>query len=250
MNAMPETVIVTGAASGIGKACALMCLKEGREVIALDRKEADLAKALPKGEARLELVAADVSQTADCAAAVERAVKRFGKLDALIHWAATHSTKHWTELTAEEFNRVLGINVTGSFLIAQAAARHMQPRKKGAIVLCASTSVLHGSIGGGPGNGGPAYVTSKAAITGLTRTLSRALAPDGIRVNAVAPGVTETPMIATYTPEARAMQKARVPTGKLAEPDEIASVGCFLITEGARYINGEVIIVNGAAAFG
>jgi 3-oxoacyl-[acyl-carrier protein] reductase len=246
---MAETVMVTGAASGIGKACARLLLAEGREVAAVDLDEAALAAALPAAQS-LERIAADVSRADACEAAVARAVARFGKLDAVIHWAAIHSTAAWDELTAEAMNRVLAVNVTGSFLVAQAAARHMIPRGKGAIVLCASTSVLNGSIGGPPGNGGPAYVTSKAAITGLVRSLARALGPKGVRVNAVAPGVTDTPMIETYTPDQRNATVARVPLGRLAAPEEIASVGCFLITDAARYMTGEVVIVNGGAQFG
>ena len=246
---MADTVMVTGAASGIGKACARLLLAEGREVAAVDLDEAALAAALPAAQS-LERIAADVSRADACEAAVARAVARFGKLDAVIHWAAIHSTAAWDELTAEAMNRVLAVNVTGSFLVAQAAARHMIPRGKGAIVLCASTSVLNGSIGGPPGNGGPAYVTSKAAITGLVRSLARALGPKGVRVNAVAPGVTDTPMIETYTPDQRNATVARVPLGRLAAPEEIASVGCFLITDAARYMTGEVVIVNGGAQFG
>ena len=241
--------MVTGAASGIGKACARLLLAEGREVAAVDLDEAALAGALPAAQS-LERIAADVSRADACEAAVARAVKRFGKLDAVIHWAAIHSTAAWEELTAEAMNRVLAVNVTGSFLMAQAAARHMTARGKGAIVLCASTSVLNGSIGGPPGNGGPAYVTSKAAITGLVRSLARALGPKGVRVNAVAPGVTDTPMIETYTPDQRNATVARVPLGRLAEPEEIASVGIFLTTDAARYMSGEVVIVNGGAQFG
>jgi NAD(P)-dependent dehydrogenase (short-subunit alcohol dehydrogenase family) len=246
---MAETVMVTGAASGIGKACARRLLAEGSEVVALDVNGDALAASLPRSE-RLELAAADVSRAEDCAGAVARAVTRFGKLDALIHWGAVHSTTAWTDLAAEELNRVLAVNVTGSFLIAQAAARAMLGRRQGAIVLTASTSVVNGSIGGPPGNGGPAYVTSKAAITGLVRSLARALGPDGIRVNGIAPGITDTPMIETYTPEQRRASVERVPLRRLATPDEIASVGCFLISDAARYMAGEVVIVNGGAQFG
>jgi 3-oxoacyl-[acyl-carrier protein] reductase len=247
---MPETVMVTGAASGIGRACARLLLAEGREVVAVDLSQEALGRALPGDLSRLELCPADLSDTADCEAAVARAVARFGKLDAVIHWAAIHSTKPWNELDAETMNRVLAVNVTGSFLIAQAAGRHMVERGKGAIVLCASTAVVNGSIGGPPGNGGPAYVTSKAAITGLVRSLARALGPKGVRVNAVAPGVADTPMIATYTNDQRRATIDRVPLGRLADPEEIASVGIFLISEAARYMAGEVVIVNGGAQFG
>ncbi|OGA85831.1 MAG: hypothetical protein A3G27_14355 [Betaproteobacteria bacterium RIFCSPLOWO2_12_FULL_66_14] len=245
-----QTVLVTGAASGIGKACARHLLSGGHEVLAFDLQRDHLMASLPADAGRLELFAGDVSGTDVRAAVVDAAVKRFGKLDAVIHWAATHSTKHWTELTAEEFNRVLNVNVTGSFLIAQAAARHMVLNKRGSIVLTASTAVIQAPIGGASGAGGPAYVASKAAITGLVRTLARSLGPSGIRVNGVAPGVTETPMISNYSAERRAEQIERVPLGRIGEPEDIAEVGCFLISDAARFMTGEVVIVNGGAAFG
>lgn len=248
---MAQTVLVTGAASGIGKACARMLLDQGSEVVALDLKREALAAALPAdNQGRLELVAGDVSRTEDCAAAVDAAVKRFGKLDALIHWAAAHSSKFWTDLGAEEMNRILAVNVTGSFLMAQAAARHMKSRGKGAIVLTASGSVLLGATGGQSGQGGPAYVSSKAAITGLVRSLARSMGPDGIRVNAVAPGVTDTPMIASYSPETKAAQGARFPLGRIGRPEEMAAVGCYLISDAASFITGEVIVANGGSNFG
>ncbi|MBM3485542.1 MAG: SDR family oxidoreductase [Alphaproteobacteria bacterium] len=248
---MAQTVLVTGAASGIGKACARMLLDQGNEVVALDLKREALAAALPPdNQGRLKLVAGDVSQPADCTAAVAAAVKRFGKLDALIHWAAAHSSKFWTELGADEMNRILAVNVTGSFLMAQAAGRHMQTRKKGAIVLTASGSVLLGATGGPSGQGGPAYVSSKAAITGLVRSLARAMGPDGIRVNAVAPGVTDTPMINSYSAETKAAQGARFPLGRIARPEEMAAVGCYLISDAASFVTGEVLVANGGSNFG
>ncbi len=247
---MAQTVLVTGAASGIGKASAHQLLEAGYEVAALDLDLATLREALPTNRPALEFVAGDVSRAADCQAAIDKVVDRFGKIDAVIHWAARHSATYWTELTADEFNRILAVNTTGSFLIAQAAARQMTKRKAGAIVLASSTSMIAGAMGGAAGNGGPAYVASKAAIIGLVRSLARALGPSGIRVNAVAPGVTETPMIATYSEENRATQQARVPLGRLGDPNEIASVAGFLISDAARYVNGETIIVNGGSNFG
>jgi NAD(P)-dependent dehydrogenase (short-subunit alcohol dehydrogenase family) len=247
-----QGVLVTGAASGIGQACALRLLKEGHQVLAFDLSREALERALTGStdKDRLELFSGDVSNPDDCIAAVGLATRQFGKLDAVLHWAARHSTSHWTKLDAQECNRVLSVNVTGSFLIAQAAARHMQARGSGAIVLCSSTSTIAAPIGGEAGNGGPAYVASKAAIVGLVRSLARALGPSGIRVNAIAPGVTETPMIRNYSAENRATQQARVPLGRIAEPDDIAAVGCFLISDASRYMNGETVIVNGGANFG
>ena len=243
-------VLVTGAASGIGKACAVKLLSEGHSVVALDLQEAALRSALPEDSKRLLCFAGDVSRADTAQGAVNAAVEKFGRLDAVTHWAAAHSVTFWSELGAEEFNRILSVNVTGAFLIAQAAARHMRERRSGSIVLTSSTSVLAGATGGKTGSGGPAYVASKAAIIGLVRTLANALGREGIRVNGVAPGVVETPMIAAYSAEHKALQPGRVPLGRIGSPEEIADVGCFLISEAARYINGETIIVNGGANFG
>ncbi len=250
MSATPQVVLVTGAASGIGKACAHKLLAEGHRIVALDLNEDALRAALPEDSTRLLRFAGDVSRTDVCQGAVDAAVTRFGQLDAVTHWAAAHSITFWTDLNAEEFNRVLSINVTGAFLVAQAAAKHMRTRGSGSIVLTSSTSTLAGSMGGKTGSGGPAYVASKSAIIGLVRTLANALGREGIRVNAIAPGVVDTPMISAYSAEHRAMQPARVPLGRIGSPEEIADVGCFLISDAARYINGETIIVNGGANFG
>lgn len=244
-----STVLVTGAASGIGKACADLLLQSGANVAAFDRDAAGLAKAFPAENRPVVTCAGDVSKREDGVAAVKAAVDRFGKLDALIHCAAMHSSRFWTDLEADELNRVLAVNVTGSFLIAKAAAEHMVKNKAGAIVLTSSSNVVTGGVGGAAGLGGPAYVASKAAIIGLVRSLARSLGPNGIRVNAISPGVTDTPMIANYSAEHRAAQVTRAALGHIAAPEEIASVACFLTTPGARYMTGEVVVVNGGANF-
>ncbi len=245
-----QTVMVTGAASGIGRACVQLLLERGHQVGAMDLKREAVQAALPAGAGNAEAIACDVSKPADCAAAVAATLKRFGKLDALIHCAAIHSSTFWTELSAEEFNRVLAVNVTGSFLIAQAVGKHLEAQRHGAIVMTASTTVIAAGVGGAAGSGGPAYIASKAAITGLVRTMARALGPSSVRVNAVAPGVTETAMIRNYSPENRARAASSAPLGRIGTPEEIADVACFLISHGARYMTGEVVIVNGGANFG
>lgn len=244
-----DTVLVTGAASGIGLACASMLLDDGQNVVAFDIQGERLAADLPDESPCLALFTGDVSRTADCEKAVALAVERFGALDALIHWGAAHSSARWDELSAEECNRTLEVNVTGSLLIAQAAARHMVERGKGAIVLTTSTSVLYG-VTGGNGQGGPAYVSSKGAVIALTRSLARALGPHGVRVNAVSPGIAETPMIASYTEEQRANMRQRFPLGRFATPDEIANAGIYLISDKASFMTGEVMHVNGGSNFG
>lgn len=246
-----KTVIVTGAASGIGKACTSYLLAGGNRVVAFDLRMEALQATFPEARSDLLLAAGDVSNAEDCRLVVERAAKGFGRLDALMHWAGRHSIKTWDELTAEDFGNVLNVNVVGSFLIAQAAARRMKEQGGGgAIMLTASTAVIHAPIGGAAGNGGPAYVTSKAAITGLVRTLARALGPSNIRVNGVAPGVTETPMISNYSQDTRKLQEGGSPFGRIGSPEEVAEAGCLLISDASRYVSGEILIVNGATSFG
>jgi len=242
--------IVTGAASGIGKACAQRLLADGASVVAFDLDARALEGALGGESDRLALCAGDVSQPDDCARAVTLAGERFGTPDALIHCAAAHSPQFWTELEADEFNRVLAVNVTGSFLIAKAAAKAMREAGRGAIVLTSSSNAILGGTGGQSGAGGPAYVASKAAIVGLTRSLARSMGPDGVRVNAVMPGVTDTPMIAGYSAENRAAAFARSPLGRIGEPEDIADVMCFLVSDKARFMAGETVIVNGGSHFG
>ncbi len=243
-----QTVLVTGAASGIGRASVHDLLQHGYRVVATDLDRAALDAAHPDGGDDLKLFAGDVTDAAHCAAAVEQAVAGFGALDALVHWAAIHSTETWDELTAERFRHVLDVNAVGTFLMAQAAARHMVARRSGAIVLTASSSVLTGGVGG-EGRGGPAYTSSKGAIMILVRIFARALGPHGIRVNGVSPGSTETPMIAEYSEAARRGNIERAALGRLAEPAEIAAVARFLISPDASYISGDVIDANGGGAF-
>ena len=246
---MTQTVLVTGAASGIGLACARMLLETGDRIVAFDIQGERMAAELGSDTDSLLLVAGDISRTEDCRKAVATAVEGFGGLDALIHWGAAHSSARWDELDAEECNRTIEVNVTGSFLIAQAAARQMTRQGSGSIVLTTSTSVLFG-VTGGQGQGGPAYVASKGAVIALTRSLARALGPEGIRVNAVSPGITETAMIAGYTEEQRAGMHARFPLGRFAQPEEIANAAIYLISDKASFMTGEIMHVNGGSNFG
>jgi NAD(P)-dependent dehydrogenase (short-subunit alcohol dehydrogenase family) len=180
------SVLVTGAASGIGNASARQLLAAGHEVVAVDLDAQAIRATLTTNGETFESFSADISRQEDCRAAVQKTISRFGKIDALVHWAAKHSSTPWSDLGPEEFNRILTINITGSFLIAKSAAQRMLERKSGAIVLTSSTSVNAGTTGGPAGSGGPAYVASKAAIIGLVRSLARSLGPSGICVMALA----------------------------------------------------------------
>lgn len=243
-----KTAIVTGAASGIGRACVARLLADGHRVAALDigALPVDLGAAAPD---RFLALQADVGSLDSCQSAVAATVKRFGGLDWLAHFAAIHSTETWRELDTALFDRVLHVNVTGSYHIARAAAEHMAAHGGGAIVLTGSSSVNVSGVGG-HGRGGPAYVTSKGAIIGLTRALARSLAPDNIRVNAVSPGSTETPMTAEYDADARRKVAERTILGRMGRPEEIAAVAVHLLSDDASYVTGEIVSASGGGGFG
>jgi len=213
---MKQSVIVTGAASGIGLACARDLLADGYYVTALDLNEDALIDAYAGVNEDLLIVAGDVSSESVCDRAVTDSVTKFGRLNALVHFAGIHSTETMDQLNGEVFTRVLNTNVTGSFLIAQAATKR-----------------------------GPAYASSKGAVVALTRSLARALGSKGIRVNAISPGSTATPMTEKYTDESVKWVEERTPLGRMGKPAEISDVARFLITPGARFMTGEIVNVNG-----
>jgi NAD(P)-dependent dehydrogenase (short-subunit alcohol dehydrogenase family) len=240
-------VIVTGAASGIGLACAQGLLEAGHRVCAADLNPVPEQSLTPEHRTRLLAVGADVTDAASCRSIAQQAMARFGSVNGVIHMAAVHSTDTWRELSADAFNRTLAVNVTGSFLVAQAVAEVMTDG--GAIVLASSGSISMSGVGG-HGRGGPAYVSSKAAIIGLTRALARSLAPLNIRVNAVSPGSTDTAMTASYSDEARRKVAERTLVHRIGRPEEIAAVAMFLISDAASYVTGEIVNVNGGGSFG
>jgi 3-oxoacyl-[acyl-carrier protein] reductase len=243
-----QIVIVTGCGGGIGAACARLLLEDGNRVTAIDVKPIHESVMAVGSDDTLIPLNVDVSSLDACRGAVRQTVEKFGDLDALCHFAAIHSTGNWEQVSSAEFLKVLEINVVGSFHMAKASAEHMKEKGRGAIVLTSSGSVLASGIGGGSGRGGPAYVTSKAAIYGLNRSLARSLGPYGIRVNTVSPGATETPMIAEYTNASRENAANKTMLGSIGEPDQIADVARFLISDQARYITGDVISASGGGS--
>jgi NAD(P)-dependent dehydrogenase (short-subunit alcohol dehydrogenase family) len=245
----PKTVIVTGAASGIGFACMQGLLAAGHRVCAVDLDPIPTDSITPEKRARLLTLRADVTDSASCRNVAARTMEKFGELTSLIHMAAAHSTQTWQELDSEHFNHIMAVNVTGAFLMAQAVAEQMRQHGGGAMVLASSGSINVGGVGG-HGRGGPAYVSSKAAIIGLMRALARSLAPLKIRVNAVSPGSTDTAMTASYDDEARRKVAERTLVGRIGRPDEIAAVTLFLISDAASYVTGEIVNVNGGGSFG
>jgi NAD(P)-dependent dehydrogenase (short-subunit alcohol dehydrogenase family) len=176
---------------------------------------------------------------------VDEAAAWLGRIDALLHFGGAWSGRPWNELEPEEWDRISAVNLRGTFFLAQAVAKRMLPNGAGSIVLTGSDSVNMGGVAGGP-----AYVASKGGIVALTRALAKALGPRGIRVNAISPGVIDTPMTASWAAAIKQDVVSRTPLGRLGQPEDIARVAVMLAGEAAGFVTGEVVEVNGGFYFG
>jgi NAD(P)-dependent dehydrogenase (short-subunit alcohol dehydrogenase family) len=241
---MSSTAIVTGAASGVGKECTRMLLAKGYRVAAMDLRADAIAAAFPDAGDKVVPIAVDIGDIAAGQAAVAQAVKALGDIDAFLHFAAIWVGTPWDKSEPAEWDRVVAVNIKGTFFLTQAVAHRMVERGRGAIVLTTSDSVNVGGVAGGP-----AYVASKGSVVGLTHSFAKALGPKGVRVNAVSPGVIDTPMTTSWPKAVKDAAIAATPLGRLALPDDVASVACFLASDEARFVTGEIVEVNGGFYF-
>ena len=233
-----KVALVTGGASGIGLACARALAAEGAHVVVADlNPEAAAAAAREAGGAS---VAVDVTRPEDAPRAVAAAVEGFGALDVLVTCAGIFHATPLDRITLEEWDRIQAVNLRGTFLVAQAALEVMIPRRSGRIVTIAS---LAGQVGGLAS--GASYAASKAGVIGLTKSLARFAGPHGITVNVVNPGIIATPMTAVLTDEQRAALAERTPLGRVGTAEEVAAVVVFLASDGASYVHGAHVDVNG-----
>jgi NAD(P)-dependent dehydrogenase (short-subunit alcohol dehydrogenase family) len=236
--------IVTGAARGIGLAIARQLKAEGASVVLADILDAEgEAAAAALGAA---YVHCDVARAAEVAALVDGVAARHGAVDILVNNAGIAPGGDFLEVTEAEFDRVIGINLKGSFLMLQACARHMVKqaaagRKPGSIVNMSSvndTLAIPSIV---------TYCMSKGGVAQLTRATAIALAPHGIRVNAIGPGSINTGMLTAVNanPEALRRVLSRTPLGRVGEPEEVAAIASFLASDEASYITGQVIYCDG-----
>jgi len=246
MRLADKVALVTGAAQGIGRACAEVFAKEGARVVLADvNEEAGRAAAAALAAAGHEalFVRCDVARKAEVEDAVAAAVRAFGRLDVLVANAGIVHAAEFLDLEEADFDRVLAVNLKGVFLAGQAAARRMvEQASGGAIVNMSSVNAVLAIPNQVP------YVVSKGAINQLTRVMALALAPHRIRVNAVGPGTILTELAKTAVLGNREAERrilARTPLGRLGEPEEVARVAAFLASDDASYITGQTLYPDG-----
>ena len=232
MRLKNKICIITGAAQGIGAATVKKFADEGAIVIGCDRHAEGIAGAS-------DIFAVDVTDRAQVDAMVAAVKAKYGRIDVLVNNAGITQDARLVKMTLEQFDAVIDVNLRGVFHCAQAVADTMVAQGGGVILNASSVVGIYGNFGQ------TNYAASKFGVIGFTKTWSRELGPKGIRVNAVAPGFVETPILATIPDKVLQHMCEQVPLHRLGKPEEIANVYAFLASDEASYINGAVIEVSG-----
>ena len=246
MRLQNKVAVVTGGSRGIGYATVERFLQEGAVVILTASKEETAQKAVEKLRktypgARVFGIAPNLSSLPEVLTAFRRIEEEFGRIDILVNNAGVSESTPLMNYTQETFDKVLDLNVRGVFNASRAAAEIMEKQHSGVILNTSSMVSIYGQ------QSGVAYPTSKFAVNGMTLSLARELGPKGIRVNAVAPGITETDMMKAVPKEVIEPMIKQIPLGRLGQPEDIANAFLFLASDEASYITGVVLSVDGLA---
>jgi NAD(P)-dependent dehydrogenase (short-subunit alcohol dehydrogenase family) len=240
--------IVTGAASGMGREAVMLFAEEGARVVCADRDLAGAQKAARQasdsGPDSLALEV-DIVTQASTRRVAEETIRRFGRIDFLVNYAGVWDPAGIDEIDDARWDRILDVNLKGTFFMCQAVAPAMIAQRYGRIVLVGSIAArLGGEMGG------PHYAASKGGVISLGRSLARRLGKHHINVNTINPGATDTPMTSTWSLEVKAMMAKATPTGRIGTPIDMARVAAFLVSDYAEWVSGQTIEVNGGYYFG
>ena len=246
MRLQNKVAIVTGGSRGIGYAIVETFLREGATVILTASSDANAQKAVDQlkqkdSQAKVYGIAPNLSSLPEVITAFRRIEQEFGKIDILVNNAGVSESTPLLSYTQDTFDKVLDLNVRGVFNASRAVAEIMEKQGSGVILNTSSMVSIYGQ------QSGVAYPTSKFAVNGMTLSLARELGPKGIRVNAVAPGITETDMMKAVPKEVIEPLIKGIPLGRLGQPEDIANAFLFLASDEASYITGVVLSVDGLA---
>lgn len=231
--------VITGGAAGIGLACANLLVERGARVALLDRDPSVVEVAASLGSGHVGLVA-DLRQLESVQTAVDEAAAKLGRIDYLVNSAGVALLDKALEVSENAWDTTLDINLKASFFVAQACARHMIESGGGRIVNLASQAAVIGL------DRHVAYCASKAAVVGMTKVLAMEWAPHGINVNAVSPTIVETALgKKAWAGELGERAKLQIPVGRFAQPEEIASLVLYLVSDAAKMITGENVVIDG-----
>lgn len=245
MNRLLEgkTAFITGATRGIGKEIALLFAQQGAQLALIGTKEdllEDVHKQVTNGGTKCLTHTVDVTDEAAVQKAVRRTADHFGTIDILVSNAGVNSRKSTLDLSTDDWNRMLDINLNGAFHVIRAVLPEMIEAGKGRVITISSSTAKSGHR-----NASPAYGASKAAVDYLVRHLALEMAPHQITVNGLSPGPVETDMVSQWTDDYRRQVLANVPLGRLGKPEEIAGAALFLASDLCPFITGETINING-----
>jgi 3-oxoacyl-[acyl-carrier protein] reductase len=236
-----KVAIVTGASRGIGRAIAAMLANRGAHVVAAARESnaSETVNAIHAAGGHADLASVDVTDTPSVESMVAGALGRHGRVDILVNNAGIARDQLLLRMKRDDWDQVLATNLTAAFTCAQAVMKPMIKQRSGRIISISS-------VVGQMGNAGQAnYAASKAGLIGFSKALAREVASRNVTVNVVAPGLIETDMTKSLTDRSQTDWSAQIPVGRIGSPDEVAAAVCFLASDEAAYITGQVLAVNG-----
>jgi 3-oxoacyl-[acyl-carrier protein] reductase len=240
MRLSNKVVMITGAARGLGRAAAIACAREGADVAGCDlSSDADFVSEIKSLGRKAYFGQSDVTNAQQVNKFAADVTSQLGRIDVLINNAGVTEDATLMKMTEEQWNAVIGVNLTGVFHCTKAVVAQMVQQKSGKIINLSSVVGLYGNFGQ------TNYAATKSGVIGMTRTWARELGPKGINVNAIAPGFIATDMVKKMPPEVLEQMRQRTPLRKLGEPADIANACVFLASAEADFINGAVLSVDG-----